>query len=132
MMKKFFKSNPPATDTLPKENMKIHSSWSELTFSSIHTGTECSIVVQAHIVCFYTTSCCRLPPCIFCLPLPLFHSRINAVLSFQFISSLHWLILVLFYALFEQWSFLEVTDCVGGSTQNVSLPKDVVLHKESK
>ena len=67
-------------------------------------------------------------------------------------SSLHWLVLVLFYALFVQWSilplkdificaqssgkaknptFFEVADCVEGSTQKVSLPKDVICAKRA-
>ena len=71
------------------------------------------------------------------------------ICSFLNSSSLHWLVLVLFYSLFVQWSIFplanifkrlkgnipwklknllfsifEVTDPVGGSTQNVSLRKE--------
>ena len=51
-------------------------------------------------------------------------------------SSLHWTILPLFPGNVKKLTFLcfgaffEVTDWVGGSTQNVSLPKDISLPKD--
>ena len=45
------------------------------------------------------------------------------IIKWFFNSSLHWFILGFLYALFIQWSFFEVTDCVGGMTPNVSFPQ---------
>ena len=40
---------------LDKTNDNFIPTDAEMTFSSIHTGTECSLVVQAYIVCFHSS-----------------------------------------------------------------------------